>query len=281
MHLFPSLGPVALRKLTPERLQTLYSQKLQAGLSPKYVREMHGLVHNILRHAVKWGALSSNPADLVDLPTARRREQRVLSLDDARTLVSIAWTASGGPLVVLALTTGMRAGELVGLKWSDIDWPNHCLYVNRSLKWVTGHGWVENEPKTARSRRRVLLIPLAEEALRRQRTRQAEQKLKSGDRWQAGDWVFTTRWGRHPHQGNVRDDYLLPLLQKAGLPPMRFHDLRHSTATLLFGLGVELKVVQEILGHSHIATTADIYAHMVPHLQAEAMDRLQRQLSAE
>ena len=174
---------------------------------------------------------------------------------------------------MLALTTGMRRGELLGLKWADIDLENHFLQVRRTLDFLAGYGgYAETEPKTARGRRKIMLPDFVVEALKQHRVQQLELRLKVGADWQEQDYVFTGLKG-----GPLNPRYILKLfdrlLQEAGLPHMRFHDMRHSAATLLLSMGVNPKVVQEILGHSNISMTMDTYSHVLPSIHKEAMDK--------
>ena len=175
-------------------------------------------------------------------------------------------------LLVLALTTGMRRGELLALRWSDIDCEGQNLQVRRTVDFIARYGYVENEPKTVRGRRKILLPAFVVEMLKRHRISQLEQKLKVGESWLDLDLVVCGLEGNY-----LNPRYLLKLfdklLQEAGLPHMRFHDLRHSAATILLSMGVHAKVVQELLGHSTISMTMDVYSHVLPSMQKDAMDK--------
>jgi integrase len=213
-------------------------------------------------------------------PKVARAEPRVLSPEEARRLLD---AARGDPLEalwVLALTTGVRQGELLGLKWSDIDLDGGRLHVRRTAYRLRGRGWVEAEPKSQTARRSVALTPLAVDALRRHKARQRAQRLRAGPLWEDRDLVFANAVGGYLEPQNLLRRAFWPLLQKAGLSRLRFHDLRHSAATLLLAQGVHPKVVQELLGHSSISLTLDTYSHTVPDLQAEAAARLERLLGA-
>jgi integrase len=174
----------------------------------------------------------------------------------------------------LALTTGMRQSELRGLKWADVDLDLGALYVRRGLQRVPGQGFVESEPKSATSRRRIRLTALGVAALKSHRVRQNQQRLAVGPAWQDHDLVYCNAAGRPLEHSNILQRCYKPLLKRAGLPPVRFHDLRHSTASLLGSLGVPAKVIQEIMGHSQISVTMDVYSHTMPGMQDEAMAKL-------
>ncbi len=181
-------------------------------------------------------------------------------------------------LFTLALATGMRQGELLGLKWQDINFSTGTLQVRRILTRVPPGAsgkreFRETEPKTQKSRRRITIASLALGALSQHRVRQLEIRLKAGPFWEEHDYVFCTLVGTHLRPGHVVDEFK-KLLKKAGLPAIRFHDLRHSVATLLLSLGVHAKVVQEMLGHTQISMTMDIYSHVLPSMQQDAVSKL-------
>lgn len=179
----------------------------------------------------------------------------------------------------------MRRGELLGLKWQDIDLEQGTLQVRRILTRIPtklpGKGFEEAEPKTDKGRRSIVLPSFAVEALRQHRLRQREAKLKAGLAWQDHGYVFCTPIGTHLNPTRDVLDVLKSFLKQAGLPDIRFHDLRHSSATMLLGMKVHPKIVQEILGHSQIAITMDIYSHILPTMQEEAMNKLNEALQGE
>jgi integrase len=199
---------------------------------------------------------------------------QVLSPDESRRLMHHAEGNRLEALYVLALTTGMRQGELLGLQWTDLDLDNAALNIVRTLHQLPG-GFTFTEPKTARSRRQILLTKTASAALRRHRALQAEDRLKAGPGWQDQDLVFTTGAGGPLGSSHVLRQQFYPLLDTAGLPRIRFHDLRHTAATLLLGQGIHPKIVSEMLGHSNIAITMDLYSHVTPTMQREAVEALE------
>ena len=186
-------------------------------------------------------------------------------------------------LFTLALTTGMRRGELLALKWQDINFATGTLQIRRILTRVPsklpGRGYIETEPKTQKSRRNVVIAPFALVALKRHYQQQLEVKKKAGDAWQDHDYVFCTSIGTHLNPSKDVLDQLKVLLKNAGLPDIRFHDLRHIAATLLLSEGVHPKVVQELLGHSNISMTMDVYSHVMPGMQQDAISRLNSTLA--
>lgn len=172
---------------------------------------------------------------------------------------------------MLAVTTGMRRGELLALRWSWVDMKNRSLYVRSTVDRIPGSGYVESEPKTSSSRRKILLPPLVVEALEQQQRQDAE-RAKAGKSWHKNDQVFCNTRGEYFHPAHLYTMFQ-QLLKKADLPSIRFHDLRHSAATILMAMGVHVKVIQELLGHSNIALTLNMYGHALPSKQAEASEK--------
>lgn len=274
VHIVPTIGKSALSKLSPQQLQALYALKLEEGLSSTTVHHLHAVLHRALDKALRLGLVQRNVADMVDVPRMRHHEMTTLSEEQARTLLSAASGERLEALYVLAIATGMRQGELLALKWRDVDLDESRLQVRATLHY-TNEGYVIAEPKTEFSRRRIALSKVAVEALRAHRIRQLEERLQLGDAWEDNDLVFPNTVGRPLDGVNLLKYWFYPLLKRAGLPRMRFHDLRHTAATLLLGRGINPKIVSEMLGHSHVSVTLGIYSHVTPHMQeqaAKAMD---------
>jgi integrase len=222
--------------------------------------------------------IARNPAAVVTPPRAARHEIRPLTPEQARVLLAVCEGERLGALYVLALTTGMRRGELLGLRWADVDLVARVLGVRSTLYRAEGR-LVLAEPKTARSRRLIHLAPEAVAALRAHRDRQLQERLQLGPAWDAHDLVFANELGRPIEAQNMIRRSFYPLLERAGLPRIRFHDLRHSTATLLLTSGVHPKVVSEILGHATIGITLDTYSHVLPAMHREAVGAMSSLLS--
>jgi integrase len=274
LHILPVLGKVKLQKLSPQHLQKLYNQKLEQGSAPQSVKHMHRLLHKALNDALKWNLISRNVCNLVDTPRVPKHEMKVFTSEQAQKFLDVAKGDPLEALYVVALTTGMRQGELLALKWDDIDFSNGKLQVRRTIARITNKGFTISEPKTPKSRRSINLTPMAIESLKQHRIRQHEKRLLAGPAWDEQGWVYVNALGRPIEVGNMMRRSFLPLLVKAELPKIRFHDLRHSTATLLLSMGTHPKIVQELLGHSQISMTLDTYSHVLPSLQEDAMSRL-------
>lgn len=263
LHVCPTLGRTKLAALTPAHLQTLYRRKLDEGFAPKSVKYVHTTLHRALKQAVKWGLVPRNAAAEADPPKVRTPEMSPLSPTQARTLLQAATGNRLEALYVLAVTTGMRQGELLGLGWEDVDPEARTVRVRRTLTLAKG-GPRLTEPKTRGSRRSIRLTALAVEALERHRARQECEGAAAGGVWNEWALVFCTRRGTPIRRDNLHDKHWKPLLRRSGLPDIRFHDLRHTCATLLLTKGVHPKIVSEMLGHSSIAITLDTYSHVIP-----------------
>ena len=263
-HLAPALGRIKLKDLTPYKVRGLYRSKLDAGLSNASVRYTHAVLHRALKQAVKWSLVPRNVAEAVDPPRVRREEITPLSPEQSRTFLAAASGDRFEALYVVALTCGLRQGEILGLKWSDVDLAAKTIRVNRQVQRHRDRGGlVFAEPKNA-SRRTVPLTDTAVEALRRHGRRQAEERMRVGSLYEDMELLFASETGTPLDAQNVVNRSFKPLLKRAGLPSIRFHDLRHTCATLLLARGVHPKLVQTLLGHASIGITMDLYSHWAP-----------------
>src|SRR5919112_589988 len=263
-HLAPTIGGMKLEKLTPAHVRSLHREKLETGLSPATVRKIHSTLHKALSQAVADGLIPRNAAD-VKAPRPVPDEMRPLSEAEARTFLDAARGAGDRfeALYVLAVTTGLRRGELLGLRWDDADLDRGTLRVGRALVRVGGRH-VIGETKTRRGRRRINLTPRTVAALKAHRKRQLEQRVRLAGFYEDHGLIFSSEAGTPLNPENLVKRSFKPLLKKAGLPEIRFHDLRHTCATLLLGRAVHPKLVQELLGHATIAMTLDTYSHYLP-----------------
>lgn len=267
-HLTPALGQVKLKSLTPTHVRSLHREKLDSGLAPATVRKIHSTLHKALSQAVSDGLIPRNAAD-VKAPRPAPEEMRPLSEAEARAFLGVARGDRFEPLYVLAITTGLRRGELLGLRWDDADLERGTLRVGRALVREGGRHTL-GETKTKRGRRRVNLTPRTVAALKAHRKRQLEERVKLAGLYEDQGLVFSTGTGTPINPENLVKRSFKPLLKKAGLPEIRFHDLRHTCATLLLGRGVHPKMVQELLGHATIALTLDTYSHCLPSMGDQA-----------
>jgi integrase len=232
------------------------------------VRYVHAVVHRALEQAVRWRLLPLNPASLVDPPRIDRREMASLSPEEARRFLDAARGERLEAAYALAVTAGLRLGEALAVRWESLDLDERMLSVVGTLQRLNRE-LVVAEPKTARSRRRVELTEAATEALRRRRSAQIEERLAAGPFWQESGLVFTDAFGA-PLPPYVLRHAFTRLLGRAQMRPVRFHDLRHTAATLMLGRGIHPKIVSEMLGHSTVGITLDLYSHVTPSMQREA-----------
>ena len=278
LHIVPEIGHLKLARLSADDLDALYSRLLDKGLAPKTVRLAHAVIHRALTHAQRRGAVAVNVASVAVPPSAPRKEFRVLSPEETSRLLKAALSDRLYGLYVLAVTCGLRQAELLGLRWRDVDLGGAVLHV-RQQAYRLGGAWVFSATKTSAGRRTVALSVSAVEALRERRLAQNKERLRA-QTWEDNDLVFCNRLGNPIEKGNLLRRSFAPLLERAGLPRISFHDLRHTAATLMLAEGIHPKVVQERLGHASISTTMDTYSHVMPSLQKDAAERMDRLLAA-
>ena len=278
VHIVPALGRVKLKNLSPAHLQAFYRNRLDAGLSPRTVRYLHALMHRSLKQALRWNLVHSNVAKAVDPPKMPRADMRAMSPKQTRLFLEAAREDRLEALYVLAVHCGLRQGELLALRWEDVDLETGTLRVSRTLS-RTKDGPIFTAPKTAKSRRTVRLTTGAVEALKRHSERQAEEIVRMDTLYQDQGLVFASEVGTPLNRHNVNFRSFKPLLERAGLPNIRFHDLRHTCATLLLGRSVHPKFVQELLGHATIAITLDTYSHVLPNMGDQASRAMEDVLS--
>lgn len=285
-HLIPALGHHRLAKLRPMEIQAYYSEALKAGrlhgeggLSAQTVKHHHRVLSQALRQAVKWQILAKNPCEAVEAPRPVGREMRILDQSQTAALLRAAEGSWLYMPILLAVTTGMRRGEVLGLSWRDVHLDQADLSVTQSLE-QTAAGLALKAPKTPRSRRSISLPALSVEALRRHRTAQNEERLRAGPSYAAHGLVCCRADGQ-PLSPRDLTKAFGRLLARLGFGAVRFHDLRHTHISHLLQAGVHPKVASERAGHASVAITLDIYSHVVPGLQVDAASRIDAALRAE
>ncbi|MDP9367447.1 MAG: site-specific integrase [Chloroflexota bacterium] len=268
LHLVPTLGRHQLNKLEPQHVQAMMNRKLESGLSPRTVQYIRAVLRRALGQALKWGLVARNVATLVDPPRSRRQPIRPLTPVQGRMLLEAARGDRLEALYRVALSLGLRIGEALGLRWDDVDLERGVLRISSALQRVGGKLQLV-EPKSTQSRRTLALPVALIAALKIHRVRQLQERLASGDRWQDSGHIFTTTIGTPLEPRNATRAFKA-MLVAAGLPDIRFHDLRHSCASLLVAQGIHPRVVMETLGHSQISLTMNTYAHVFADAQREA-----------
>ena len=274
-HIIPALGRLQLKAVTPAHARSLYREKLESGLSPRTVQYVHVTLHKALKQAVMDGLLPRNVADAVKAPQVHKKEVKPMSRAEVVALFSAASGDRLEALYVVAVHTGLRRGELLGLKWADVDLDTGTLSVQRSLD----KDGTFNPPKRKSSRRTVKLTAQAAESLKAHRSRQNEERLRLGSLWEDRDLVFPNQVGKPMNADNLYHRGFKPLLQKAGLSGFTFHSLRHTCATLLVAKNVNPKIISEMLGHATISQTMDTYSHVMPGMGDVAATALEEALS--
>lgn len=272
-HINPVLGKIKINELQPAEIQALYNKKVESGIGIRTVGLIHSVLHCALNHALRLGIIFRNPCDAVYKPKAQKREMNILDENQVRALLIAARGKRHEALFKLAITTGMRKGELIGLKWSDLDWDTNQINVQRQVQRVPGKGLKYTQPKTAAGRRMIYLGADILQSLKDHLQRQWLEREFMGERWQDHDLIFPSSIGTPMSQSNLHREFKL-LLQEAKLPDIRFHDLRHTAASLMLKQGVSVKVVQERLGHSDAAMTLNVYSHVIPGMQREAAEKM-------
>jgi integrase len=272
-HLIPSLGRTSLVKLTPQKLQAFLNERHTSGLSATTVKHINATLRAALSQAQRWQLVHQNAAKLVTLPRSVRYEAAILSPEQSKVFLTYLIGKRHETLFTLALTMGLRRGEILALRWCDLDFEKTSLEVRHSLERVKGEGLRLSEPKSARARRELRIPQVCLTSLIAHKSAQEKQRLWAGSKWQEGGFVFTTSLGTPIHPDDL-SRALPAALTAAKLPKVRFHDLRHSCASLLLSLGVHAKLVQETLGHSSYQLTMDTYSHMIPALRNEVADRM-------
>jgi integrase len=271
-HLIPHLGGVRLGKLSVAHVEHLYAAMAAAGASADARHKAGVVLGTALRHAVRLRLLPANPVPDMPKPKPVRKEIHPFDADLVGRFLAAAKADRLYALYVLALDSGMRQGELFGLQWEDFDWASGTVQVRHGLEEIKGQLRLK-DVKTKHGRRRIKLAPSTLDALHDHR----KTVLAAGH---AGGPVFCDSAGGWLRKSNVARRSFGPTLKRAGLPAIRFHDLRHTTATLLLLANVNPKVVSERLGHSKIQVTLDTYSHLLPTMQDGAADQMERLLHA-
>jgi integrase len=273
-HLKPSLGSIKIANLHPAHLQEYYTQKLLngklngEGLSATSVKHQHRLIHKVLKDAVKWQFLSRNVSDAVTPPKTKKTEMRIWDNEQVKKFLIAAKDSEYYPVYFTAIYTGMRRGEVLGLRWQDIDFENNLVYVRQSLQEVKKVGLTFKEPKSGKSRSISITSNVINE-LKKVCKNQLQNILLFGTGYNNLDLVFAQKSGK-PLQPTEMHRNFRKIIEISGLHYIRFHDLRHTHATLLLQQGVHPKIVSERLGHSTIGITMDTYTHVLPNMQKEA-----------
>lgn len=283
LYINPAIGQFQLSKLTPQHVQAFINAKLKEGLSPRTVQITLFVLRRALEQAVKWDLVARNVAKLVDTPHAERPEIKPIVADQVQRFLQAVKGERIEAVFTVGLALGMRRGEVLGLRWEDIDFVCRTVSVKQAVQ-RSGGRFAEGDgqrsklhfvtPKSFRGIRTLAMPDCVASALQSHRARQAEERLLAGSGWQDFGLVFTTRKGT-PIEPRRVDTEFKRILKKAQLPEtIRLHDSRHFAASLLLAQGVHPRTVMEILGHSDISVTMNTYSHVVPELMRDAADKI-------
>jgi len=267
-YVFPALGARKLQALQAFEIEELYRGMEKKGLSASTVRSVHAPLRSALNDAVRWSMIARNPVALVKPPKIERKERPTFSEEEAARFLGAASGTRLEALWWVLLSTGMRPGEALALKWSDLD--GNCLRIQRALTRTRAGGWAMGSGKTGTSRRTVVLSREAIATLAAHRRRQVEERLRLRAEYSDQNLIFSSETGSPLDLPNLTRRHFRPLLRAADVPSLRIYDLRHTCATMLLGRGVNPKVVSEMLGHRSVIMTLDRYSHVTPTLHAEA-----------
>ncbi|AOQ23856.1 putative prophage phiRv2 integrase [Moorella thermoacetica] len=283
-RILPAMGHLKLEEIKPLHLLEFY-QNLQedgiradgkpGGLSARTILHHHRLIAAILQAAVDWEVIPSNPARKVKPPQVEKKEVNCYDADQVAAMLAALdkEPIKYKVIVVLALATGCRKGEIMGLEWRDVDFENNTIEIRRASQYLPEKGAFTKKPKNETSSRKIAVPASVMDLLKQHKAQQAEQRLKVGDLWRGSNRLFTT-WDGRPMFPDTISNWFPKFLKRHNLPPLTFHGLRHTSATLLLAEGVPLKNVSKRLGHSSVTTTGDIYAHALRSVDREAAEKL-------
>ncbi len=281
----PGVGAVKLEALTPHAIQSFYNaiskpQNGTAGLAPKTIRNIHGILHKALQQAVANGYIKTNPANSCILPRAIRKELKPLDEDMITAFLKATQGHQFEELFTVTLFTGMREGEALGLLWDCVDLTKGTITVDKQLQLIRGSGGQYQMVPTKNSKSRsITLAPSVVKVLRGVKKKQLENRLRYGPLWEDSGFVFTDELGHHLSASSVYKSFK-KVMEQIGSPETRFHDLRHSYAVAAIKSGDDIKTVQENLGHATAAFTLDVYGHVTEKMKQESAARMEQFIKA-
>jgi integrase len=267
-----------LSSITTEDIDSFYNLKLDEGYSTNYIRKMHQLLHQAFDQAVKWKKISYNPATQADPPSIKKEEMKIWSLNEIHKFLNECKNERNYITFLLAIYTGMRRGEILGLKWSDIDFDKKVIHVNRSLAYVPNKGYILTTLKTKNSKRQIPISDNVVKELLIHKAKQEEWKKRLGKAYEDNDLVICTEMGTMQDPRNILR-VMRRLCKSSGVTAIRFHDIRHTHASILISSGVDIVKVSSRLGHANPKITLEIYAHLLPNIQDNVAEIFENELS--
>ncbi|WP_185222794.1 tyrosine-type recombinase/integrase [Parageobacillus thermoglucosidasius] len=267
-----------LSSITTEDIDSFYNLKLDEGYSTNYIRKMHQLLHQAFDQAVKWKKISYNPATQADPPSIKKEEMKIWSLNEIHKFLNECKNERNYITFLLAIYTGMRRGEILGLKWSDIDFDKKVIHVNRSLAYVPNKGYILTTLKTKNSKRQIPISDNVVKELLIHKAKQEEWKKRLGKAYEDNDLVICTEMGTMQDPRNILR-VMRRLCKSSGVTAIRFHDIRHTHASILISSGVDIVKVSARLGHANPKITLEIYAHLLPNIQDNVAETFENELN--
>jgi integrase len=277
--ILPVIGKMRLQNILPAHIRQLYLRMQAEGKGSRTIQLVHATLHCALKQAVKERLIGYNPMDAVERPKVETKEFHIFTESQARTFLEAASGHPSEALFYLVLTTGLRKGELLGLMWEDVDWDKGTLRVERQLQQAYSSSAVLVPTKTRSGRRQIKLGKMGLAMLEAHRHKQEAQKTLAGDSWKENGMIFTTGIGTYASQSKVSKEFKR-ILWENNLPDIRFHDLRHTSISLLLDMGTPINTVQHRAGHSKASVTTDIYGHVMAHSQDAAAENIEQIVKA-
>lgn len=280
LHIMAALGSVKLQKLSPVMIQTFYNNSLKGtadgknALSPKSIKRLHAIIHHSLKQACEVGYIKNNPADPCKLPNAEKPALQVLDKEQTKRFISALENNPLRPLFLVALFTGMRQSELLGLTWNAVDFKNGKIQIYQQLQYISKKGYIFTTPKNGKPRT-ITPAPFVFDTLRAVQEMQKMQKIKAGELWEnKNNLVFVNEIGKNITTTTAYKT-TKRIAREIGVPALRFHDLRHTYAVAAIRAGDDIKTISENLGHASVAFTLDIYGHVTEEMKRTSADRIQ------
>ncbi|BDG42415.1 site-specific integrase [Parageobacillus caldoxylosilyticus] len=276
-HIMKYFQHKKINEITTFDIDSFYVDKLDSGYSGAYIRQMHNLLNQAFDQAVRWSLIKVNPVKNAKPPKVKSEEKITWTVDEVNRFLNLIKDSSMEIPYLLAIFTGMRRGEVLGLKWDDVDFENKKIRIKRSLCFVSGKGLIFKEPKTQKSKRQISISQYVVNVLKRHKQRQDSRKEKFGTQYQDNNLIVCTDDGKPLDPRNLLRQFYR-LIEEANVPRISFHDLRHTHATILMQQGENPKVVSERLGHSRVGITLDLYSHVSDDLQEQAAEKFENAL---
>lgn len=276
-HIMKYFQHKKINEITTFDIDSFYVDKLDSGYSGAYIRQMHNLLNQAFDQAVRWSLIKVNPVKNAKPPKVKSEEKITWTVDEVNRFLNLIKNSSMEIPYLLAIFTGMRRGEVLGLKWDDVDFENKKIRIKRSLCFVSGKGLIFKEPKTKKSKRQISISQHVVNVLKKHKQKQEFQKEKLGTQYQDNNLIVCTDDGKPLDPRNLLRQFYR-LIEEANVPRISFHDLRHTHATILMQQGENPKVVSERLGHSRVGITLDLYSHVSDDLQEQAAEKFENAL---